>query len=211
MFYGGSNLTHHNILSTDDIHSVDFMYTSRYVAIFCDSDCKSKDEYDNFKFKERVNNISQRLLDLRLSNEGCRTDIREFVNIWITTGRETENYIPKTLMSDILSSDNFRKKYIRIGKTKHNISIDDTLRDNISFSCFESFDVAFSKMYKYENKKDIDVSLLDKISSHYSSDKINIAREVVKRWKDEYYSDELKKQIENLVKMISKANGKRYE
>ncbi|MEZ2584248.1 ATP-dependent endonuclease [Kluyvera intermedia] len=208
IFYGGSNLSHHNILNANCIDAVDFLYTSRYVAIFCDSDCDSQDKYNEGDFKQRVKNVLEKLSELKKSEISSTVDMGDYVKIWITSGRETENYVPKEIFLDVLSDDNLSKKFIVHDKKNHDLIISDNLKKSVEFSNFDSFFSIFSKIYTYADGAGIPNKHIKKISSHYAGDKVKIAREVVKRWEEKHYTPSFKEEIKELVKMIKRANGK---
>lgn len=208
VFYGGSNLSHHNILNHEHLDSIDFLYTSRYVAIFCDSDCDSKDKYDEGDFKQRVKNVLEKLSELKKSEISSAFDMGDYVKIWITSGRETENYVPKEILLDVLSDDEFAKKFIVHDKKNHNLIISENLKKSVEFSNFDSFFSVFSKIYTYADGAEIPSEHIKKISSHYAGDKVKIAKEVVKRWEEKHYVSPFKEEIKELVKMIKRANGK---
>ena len=73
LFYLKSSigLTSNNLVPEEhDTALVDFLYTSRYVAIFCDTDCTNQIDYDNSKFKKRVTTTLDRLAELNRDMNG---------------------------------------------------------------------------------------------------------------------------------------------
>ncbi|MEO0690061.1 MAG: AAA family ATPase [Pseudomonadota bacterium] len=87
VFYGGGLLSH---LSADDDDVGDFIKLralNRNMALIMDSDRDSK--------SARINATKRRLRDEFLKNGGM---------VWITKGREIENYVPPSLLSDALKS-----------------------------------------------------------------------------------------------------------
>ncbi len=77
----------------------------------------------------------------------------------------------------------------------------------MKFDLFDSFDTAFSGMYKFDDNSDLNAVEKSQIAKKYASDKVKIAKEVVVNWKDEHYSLILKSEINELISMIKKANG----
>jgi len=201
LFYGGSNLTTHEILKEEGL--VDFLYTSRYVAIFCDTDCKSEEEFKNQKFKKRVTDTLTRLDEKNLKHKGEENFLKDYVKIWLTDGRETENYVPEELFLDVLNLNEFKRKETKIEKMKVKL----VSNKKVSFSRFDSFDVAFAEMYSLENGDDITDEIKKTISKHYSAKKVPISKKIVELWKDKHYSKTLRSEMEELVEMIKKANG----
>jgi hypothetical protein len=202
LFYGGSNLTTHELLKEEGL--VDFLYTSRYVAIFCDTDCKSEEEFRNEKFKKRVEDTITRLNEKDSEHLGEEKSLKNYVKIWLTSGRETENYVPIELFKEVLSLDEFKRKKTTLNKKNVNFNLD---KIDVTFGIFDSFDVAFTAMYSLENGEDMTDEIKKTISSHYSGKKVSISKKVVELWEDKHYSSSLRTEMEELVNMIRKANG----
>lgn len=210
IFYGGANLTSHDILAEDDT-LIDFLFTSRYVVIFCDTDCKSRDEFESENFKGRVRDTLSRLEDMNKALIGHKRSLKEFVHIWLTDGRETENYVPFSLLKKTLSSKPFVKSWVNEIKNKKSqrviLKTNQSLMDDSDFGEFDSFDVAFSKMYEREDGVVLDDKIRSAIASKYSKDKVKISKEIVKGWEDHHYDPALSQSIEHIVKMINSSNG----
>jgi predicted ATPase len=112
LMYGGANLNSHTILSEDN-EDIDILCTSRYSVIICDSDYKNQEDEVNAKLKERVKQLLERFETIKSSELGENKQIEDYVKIWITEGRETENYVPKDLFYEVLSTAPFRKTSIK--------------------------------------------------------------------------------------------------
>ena len=69
VYYGGSNLKSHDLIDIENENLVSFLCTSRYVVIFCDSDCQSQEEFDNSSYKDRVNKIISKLDKLNVTSQ----------------------------------------------------------------------------------------------------------------------------------------------
>ena len=197
-------MTTHELLKEDGL--VDFLYTSRYVAIFCDTDCKSEEEFKNEKFKQRVKDTINRLNEKDSEHAGEEKVLKDYVKIWLTDGRETENYVPLELFKEVLSLDEFRRKKTTLNKKNVNFNLD---KSRVSFEKFDSFDVAFTAMYTLENGEDLSDEIKKTISSHYSRKKVAISKKVVELWEDKHYSSSLRDEMKELIDMIMKANGLR--
>ncbi|MGG0248773.1 AAA family ATPase [Peribacillus frigoritolerans] len=197
--YGGTNLAHYDFVFNDLINILSTGYNS---AIICDSD-KSKDEDE---FKKRVCKIKDRIEQENLSR----------VMLWITEGREIENYIPQNLFEETLVGK-FPKNHFEFKKEKIKLE-----RNNKGpkeyFSKYLSYDDFFTSLYEiskkdtvskkaYENfKEEIDKKkegILKNIS------KVDLAKQIVGNWRDEYSYDEnnLSIRMIELVKRIKEANN----
>lgn len=210
IFYGGSNLSSHDFLSESE-NIVDFLFTSRYVVVFCDTDCHNQKGFDESKFKERVAKTISRLESLDTNLSGQKRSLKEFVKIWLTDGRETENYVPINLFKNVLTSKPFAKSWVN--GTKGNkfkrieLDVKPELMDKDAFGQFDSFDCAFTAMYKRKDGLPLDDKIKTAISNKYSKDKVKIAKEIVLKWEEKHYSRDLKNDVEQLIQMIRTANG----
>lgn len=203
IMYGGANIKSYSLLTEDNY--IDIISTSRYSYIVCDSD-KHDEEWE---LKQRVKDINARISELRNSIKGYNSSIDDYVKIWITDGREIENYIPKEVFLQVLTSKEISKKYIIENKSRISLEIDVDLMDGKEFEQYEAFDVFFSQLYKQENGTDCTEQQRKKIAEHYSNKKVEIASKVVKSWKEEYYESNtvLKERIIELIKFIKLSNG----
>jgi len=61
---------------------------------------------ENDPIKERVTKLIERL--------DAENSLKDYVHIWITSGREIENYIPAELFEQVLFSDQFRRHFIYV-------------------------------------------------------------------------------------------------
>lgn len=202
IMYGGANLKLYDIMGSDEY--IDVISTSRYSYIICDSDKKQQDS----ELKDRVKNILNSLDKLGKDTGSIQKNIKDYIKVWVTEGREIENYIPKKCFKEVLSKDGFTKKYF-IKPKKVELEIDKNLIDKEEFEKYCSFDEFFSKMYKINGQQLSSSSDIKKISEHYSSMKVEIAKAVVENWSQEYYNNnlDLKDKISDLITLIKKANG----
>jgi len=132
------------------------------------------------------------------------------VKIWLTDGRETENYIPEDLLFNILSQPPFRKEEMEISGSavpRRKVKVDFGTRGQLNFGKFDSFDQCFSKMYLWEDGSTVDASSLAKIADKYASAKVEIAKAVVKQWEGSHYSAQLQAEIVDLITLVKRANG----
>lgn len=203
IMYGGANLKSYSLLVEDEY--IDILSTSRYAYILCDSD-KHDEEWN---LKQRVKDLNTRINELRNSVNGYNSSIDDYVKLWITDGREIENYVPKDSFLQVLTTDDMRKKYIIENKNRINLKINTDLIKNKDFSQYESFDMFFAGVYEQENEISCTQEQIKKIAEHYSNKKVEIASRVVKIWTDEYYESNrlLKLKVIELVKFIKLSNG----
>ncbi len=214
LMYGGSNLSTHTILSEENNDNIDILCTSRYAVIVCDSDYKTPEDETNNALKDRVKAIYQRLNEVKQSEIGHERNINNYIKFWITEGRETENYIPQSLLSEILSSNNFKKYRFNDKKEVDyenlpNLNLNISLIENEKFDKFDAFDEFFTKMYCLNESQSLSETQKKNIAKHYSGKKVDISKEVILKWKDEHYESnlDLKKQVIDIIQLIKVANG----
>jgi hypothetical protein len=180
----------------------------RYSVIICDSDYKNQEDEVNAKLKERVKQLLERFETIKSSELGENKQIEDYVKIWITEGRETENYVPKDLFYEVLSTAPFRKTSIK-EDNRVNLVVNSSLIEPSDFTKYDSFDTFFAKMYEKEDGATLNSEQQRKIALKYSSNKVNIAKEIVKKWVDNHYSgSDLKNNLNQIIDFILEANGK---
>ena len=92
MFYGGRLLSHLSAGQEDVKDFIDLLALNRNSALVMDS--------DRVKRGARLNNTKQRL----------KKELEEKGFVWVTKGREIENYVPKTLIDQALKDAHPRQK-----------------------------------------------------------------------------------------------------
>lgn len=199
LMYGGANLANYDLLDSEDYINV--LRTSRYSVIVCDSDKKHKDA----ELKGRVSKLIQRIAETTFDDG---RSLKEYAYIWVTTGREIENYIPKSLLDDVIFSEAYLRKYVYVKtdtgeRTRKNLkyTVDET-----SLGLYESFDENYAKKYTFDDDCQLLPEQLTGIADDLSKKKASIAKSIVERWQLVHYSDELKKEIADLIEHIKKAN-----
>jgi predicted ATP-dependent endonuclease of OLD family len=208
LMYGGSNLNTHTLLSEDNEDNIDILCTSRYAVIVCDSDYKNQDDEKNYKLKSRVKKIYERLNKINESEQVNNNNIEDFVKFWITEGRETENYVSKELLLEVLSSTGFKRSQIKEKDSFQNLVIEKLLLKDKNFGKFDAFDEFFTQIYKIEGNKELNSTQQKNISTHYSSKKVEIAKSVVSEWTNNNYDSlDLKERIIEIINLIKIANG----
>ncbi|WP_195571741.1 AAA family ATPase [Paenibacillus sp. 1001270B_150601_E10] len=199
LMYGGANLANYDLIDNEDYINV--LRTSRYSVIVCDSDKKHKDA----DLKGRVSKLIQRIAETTFDDG---RSLKDYAYIWVTKGREIENYIPKSLLDDVLFSEEYLRKYVYVKtgtreRTRKNLKY--TL-DETSLGLYESFDEHYAKKYIFDDGCQLLPEQLTGIADDLSKKKASIAKSIVERWQLVHYSDELKKDIADLIEHIKKAN-----
>ncbi len=203
VMYGGANLRLYDILSNENY--IDILNTSRYAYIICDSD--KSDENDDLK--SRVIDIINKVESFSRSINGNKTILKDYVKVWVTSGREIENYIPSSHLNYILSSEGFVKKYLRENNMNINVKVSESKIKTAEFKRYDSFDAYFSKLYVKDNGDELDEKQLEKVKKHYEGKKVLLAREVVKLWDRDNYKNslDLKDKMNDLISFIRNINN----
>lgn len=199
LMYGGANLANYDLIDDDDYINV--LRTSRYSIILCDSDKSSEQD----RLKERVSRLIQRVTDTTFDDG---RSLKDYVHIWVTSGREIENFIPKDLFESILFSEQYIRKYINvdIGNAKKQrknlkVALDDTILNQ-----YDSFDNFYAKKYLFEDDTPLLPEHVTSIANDFSKKKASIAKSIIEKWSAEHYSTQLSKSIADLIEHIKKAN-----
>ncbi|MEE4576601.1 ATP-binding protein [Paenibacillus polymyxa] len=199
LMYGGANLANYDLFDNDDYINV--LRTSRYSIILCDSDKSSEQD----ELKERVRKLIQRVTETSFDDG---RSLKDYVHIWVTSGREIENYIPKVLFESILFSEPYLRKYIIVDtgngqKQRKNlkVSMDVTVPNP-----YESFDKFYAHKYIFEDDTQLLPEHVTSIANDFSKKKASIAKSLIEKWSSEHYSDELNRSIADLLEHIKKAN-----
>ncbi|YCI74968.1 AAA family ATPase [Bacillus sp. R1-10] len=199
VFYGGSLLDHYSVLKEDtEINDlIDFLNTSRYAVIICDSDIGGTRK----EYKDRVKRIEDRLNN--------RIELEPYVYQWITDGREIENYVPKDLFSKVITEQIKHREYFSYNQQQHAFNKPNTkIIEAIDFDKSYSFDEFFARMYIREEEAK-DKNLVEAIIKNVSKsfDKVEIAQKVSKLWDvNEIVNKDLENRIEKIIQMLEKAN-----
>lgn len=198
-FMGGSLLDHYSVLKEDtEINDlIDFLNTSRYAVIICDSDIGGTRK----EYKDRVKRIEDRLNN--------RIELEPYVYQWITDGREIENYVPKDLFSKVITEQIKHREYFSYNQQQHAFNKPNPkIIEAIDFDKSYSFDEFFARMYIREEEAK-DKNLVEAIIKNVSKsfDKVEIAQKVSKLWDvNEIVNKDLENRIEKIIQMLEKAN-----
>lgn len=205
LFFGGTNLASFTALDDIDEAFINMLSTSRKSYLITDSDCSSQKDKDESNYKSTLTSMLERVDRAQHQYKGVNSSLEDYFKIWITDGREIENYICRELLFNVLSSEPFKRK--EIGKKENNRKLELACTDSSSFKFdkFDSFDNSISKLYKYQNNEPIDADALKNIASSYAGKKVPIAKEVAKNWSKEHEEIHgLQSQLQDLVDFIKK-------
>lgn len=173
------------------------MHTSRNAVIVCDSDIGGKRSV----IKERVARLKQKL--------DATPKLHDRIMVWITNGREIENYVPQELFEEVFCSKiPHRQRFEYLGRMKKLPSPDRSFLLK-GFGLSDSFDEYFAQLYLRKidrrNKKYAS-ALIKNISS--SVDKIKVAKEVTKLWNEQtVYKYDLKNKIDQIFSLIESGSS----
>ncbi|HHK5547688.1 TPA: ATP-dependent endonuclease [Bacillus thuringiensis] len=200
-FYGGKSLKYIDVipLESSDEENVDCINVnllSKYAIIVCDSDrSKKSDPTINTNAVRLKNKIRKQLT----------TEQSKYIHLWITHGREIENYIPSKVLRDIFIND--LRRYKVDGRE---ITPNETIINTIKFDLFDEFNKIFPEIYLY-NKDREPINEKDKrnIEDWFNRLKTELAKVVSNKWQSAYFEDsiELKQEIQQVINKIKEANG----
>ena len=125
--------------------------------------------------------------------------------MWVTEGREIENYICKNLFFDVLTSQGFKRESIGQGDNHKKLSLKSTKASDFIFEKFDSFDKAISDCYQFDDATQLDASSLSNIALSYVRKKVPIAKAVVDKLDKKHCSIlDLENKLKDLVDFIRK-------
>ncbi|HDR7379537.1 MULTISPECIES: ATP-dependent nuclease [Bacillus cereus group] len=202
LMYGGANLTSFDILTEDEY--IDILKTSRYAIIVCDSDKRQEES----GYKKRVQNLLERIEELDKQKIGHDKLLSDYVYVWVTEGREIENYVPHELFMSVLQQDGFLRKYVRVGHEKEKKDLIFTNEEGEEpFGKYDAFDEYFAQKYTFSNGDVLEDKEQSKIAVSYSQKKNAISKALVEKWTMEAYKMyDLKNQLAQVIEYIKRAN-----
>ncbi|MNO38361.1 hypothetical protein D3C76_284630 [compost metagenome] len=207
VMYGGANLAHYDLVFNDLINILSVGY---HTAIICDSDLSNKRD----TIKDRVQSIKDRIEE---------KDLKDYSMLWITEGREIENYVPKKLFEEVLASE-FKRHYILYREKQvklHPV----TKPHGEDYTRTDSYDDFFVYLYDFNegeirarfqehltSEADFQALMkeLEKKKKNILKDipKVELAKAVARAWErfgdDDIY--DLKSEMSELIARIKKAN-----
>ncbi|MDN3017175.1 AAA family ATPase [Paenibacillus sp. BSR1-1] len=168
--YGGSNLTHYGI---DEEDLVDIFTSSSYSIIVCDKDLPDD------KLKKAVNNLKDKI--------DSDIEIKKRVFLWITEGKEIENYVPHDCFINAMPS---LRQRINTASGPIYVQIKNPKSLNFNAKPEYEFDVFFSNLFVRSDGKRMKKEFKNRIKRGLSSNKTDVAIEVLKHWQLSYYDKE---------------------
>lgn len=182
ILYSGTLLNYYNIDNQQDL--INLLSTSRYSYIVCDSDISDKRP-----------NLKPIVRELR--EQISKT---ENIDIWITEGKEIENYIPSFFLRKIFIKNN---DFVKRGMDKLNIK-------GKMFTKEQPFNKYFAQLYvdrSIRDAEEIEGRIKKQSRDNRIFNKPKLAKTVIKDWDNLHSPLKLRKEIEKLMDFIKKANG----
>ncbi|AMG00714.1 hypothetical protein AL538_23855 [Vibrio harveyi] len=205
LYFGGTNLASFTVLDDVGENLINILSTSRKACLIADSDCSSQADRDDEGFKAYLSSMLNRLRTTNADNAGLDSTLDDYVKVWITEGREIENYICKDLLFDILTSQGFKRESIGQRNNHKKLSLKSTQASDFIFEKFDSFDKAISDCYQLDDNTQLDAPSLSNIALSYASKKVPIAKAVVDKLDKTHCSIlDLEDRLKDLVDFIRK-------
>lgn len=205
LYFGGTNLASFTVLDDVGENLINILSTSRKACLIADSDCSSQADRDDEGFKAYLSSMLNRLRTANADNAGLDSTLDDYVKVWITEGREIENYICKDLLFDILTSQGFKRESIGQRNNHKKLSLKSTQASDFIFEKFDSFDKAISDCYQLDDNTQLDSPSLSNIALSYASKKVPIAKAVVDKLDKTHCSIlDLEDRLKDLVDFIRK-------
>lgn len=205
LYFGGTNLASFTVLDDIGENLINIFSTSRKACLIADSDCSSQTDRDDEGFKAYLSSMLNRLRTANANNAGLDSTLDDYVKVWITEGREIENYICKDLLFDILTSQGFKRESIGKRNNHKKLSLKSTQASDFIFKKFDSFDKAISDCYQFDDNTPLDALSLSNIALSYASKKVPIAKAVVDKLDKKHCSIlDLENKLKDLVDFIRK-------
>ncbi|MBE3873084.1 AAA family ATPase [Vibrio parahaemolyticus] len=205
LYFGGTNLASFTVLDDIGENLINILSISRKACLIADSDCSSQADRDDEGFKAYLSSMLNRLRTANADNAGLDSTLDDYVKVWITEGREIENYICKDLLFDILTSQGFKRESIGQRNNHKKLSLKSTQASDFIFEKFDSFDKAISDCYQFDDNTQLDAHSLSNIALSYASKKVPIAKAVVDKLDKTHCSTlDLENNLKDLVDFIRK-------
>ncbi|MGX5515371.1 ATP-dependent nuclease [Bacillus cereus] len=202
--YGGRNISNYSIEEYDSLDElINIIKFSRYAVIVCDRDNKFSEEDIE---RSHIGRLQNKIIELSLNDR---------IKIWVTEGREIENYVPISLMQDVLVNKSRRQS---VSGVPVKIDIKKIKSKEVHIRKEESFDNFFGKMFvidksRYKKNKINNSKTLKDLQAIISRDdfagpKNEIAGLVSAKWQEDHFKgSDLQKRIKEVVALIYSANG----
>ncbi|WP_210470252.1 ATP-dependent nuclease [Vibrio crassostreae] len=202
LYFGGTNLASFTVLEDVEQDFINVLSTSRKAYLVTDSDCKSRELREGSAFKAYLSSMLDRVSVAAEGQSGVSKSLEDYFGVWVTEGREIENYIDKDLLFKILISQGFKRTSIGSKSNHKKLCLCSENVADFTFDDFDSFDEAIANMYQYsESNEPLDSDALKNVKIHYASKKVTLAKEVSKIW-EKSHVDSLNLEQE-LIKLIA--------
>ncbi|WP_064436020.1 AAA family ATPase [Pseudoalteromonas neustonica] len=203
LYFGGTNLASFTVLEDIDPSLINMLSTSRKAYLITDSDCSSQTELDNEGFKRYLESMLERVNKADAGCIGTESSLDNYFKVWITGGREIENYLCKDLLFDILIAKGFKRDVVGKKDCRKLLELKAANSSDFIFNQFDSFDKAIANCYQFADKSPLDESTLNNIALSYAGKKVSIAKAVSEKLTKLHCTPyDLQEQITNLVKFI---------
>lgn len=205
LYFGGTNLASFTALDDIDENLINILSTSRKAYLITDSDCSSQQKRDSDAFKAYLTSMLERLKVANGVNCGLDSSLEDYVKVWISEGREIENYICKDLLYGVLTKKGFKREAIGQKDKRKELEMRITQASNFNFGKFDSFDQAIASCYQYQDGSQLDESAIKNIASSYASKKVQIAKAIVDNLNKTHCSAfDLENKMKDLVEFIGR-------
>jgi len=205
LYFGGTNLASFTVLDDLDESLINMLSTSRKAFLIADSDCATEEKRRSNSFKSYLESMVLRIKNSHDNTMGLEATLDDYLKVWITEGREIENYICKDLLFDVLVGKGFKREMIGRGDDAKKVELETTRSTDFVFGKFDSFDKAISKCYQYQDGSKLDESSIDNIALSYANKKVSIAKSIVDKLDSSHCSKlDLHENMEALVSFIKR-------
>lgn len=205
LYFGGTNLASFTALDDLDENLINILSTSRKAFLIADSDCSSEEKRESETFKTYLASMISRIKNANINHMGLGSTVEDYVTVWITEGREIENYICKNLLFEVLTSKSFKRESIGKGDNRKILKLKTTHSSDFVFEKFDSFDKSISAFYQYQDGTPLDKAATNNIALSYASKKVQIAKSIVKNLNKSHCSTlDLEEKMETLISFIKK-------
>lgn len=205
LYFGGTNLASFTALDDIDENLINILSTSRKAYLITDSDCSSQQKRDSDAFKAYLTSMLERLKVANRDNCGLDSSLEDYVKVWVSEGREIENYICKDLLYEVLTKKGFKREAIGQEENRKELEMRATQASNFNFGKFDSFDKAISSCYQYQDGSQLDELAIKNIALSYASKKVPIAKAIVDKLNKTHCSEfDLENKMKDLVEFIRK-------
>ena len=205
LYFGGTNLASFTVLDDVDQNLINMLSTSRKAYLITDSDCSTQVNRDSGIFKTYLDSMLDRL---KIANAGCvgiESSVEDYFKVWITEGREIENYVCKDLLFETLIGKGFKREAIGKREGRKLLELKITRSSDFNFEKFHSFDKAIADCYQYQGNAQLEESTVSNIALSYASKKVAIAKSIVDKLNISHCSNfDLEDKMKDLVEFIRK-------